>query len=62
MRYRHKKSGAVIEIASELRSPDWTPIPERAPAEDTAQESAPPKPRKRTVKPDAGTETVRRGQ
>lgn len=30
MRYAHKKTGAVIDITSELHSPDWEAVPEDA--------------------------------
>lgn len=51
MKYRHKKTGAVIEIASVLTSPDWEAVPEK------------PAPKKgKKEKPDERDEELHRGQ
>lgn len=61
MRYQYKPTGAVIEITSELHSPDWERLPEDAAAENPAEESKTPKPKKKAVKGD-GDDKLRAGQ
>ena len=56
MQYRHKKTGAVIDIASVLHSPEWEAVPENA----ANAEEAEPKPRRKAVKADG--ENLRKGQ
>jgi hypothetical protein len=55
MRYVHKKTGAVIDIASVLHSPDWEIVPEDAANAEKPSASAKevkPKPHRKAVKAD----------
>lgn len=55
MRYVHKKTGAVIDIASTLHSPDWESVPEDAANAEKPSANAKevkPKPRRKAVKAD----------
>ena len=55
MRYRYKKTGAVIEIASELHSPDWEAVPEDA-APASEKPSAKPGKKSRKAVTDDGSD------